>query len=95
MLTRLVGFVSDVTKYTYRNVRRFIAGTIKHAEGVVILSTSALGINAFVGEAPFVYALPAWIEAPMVIPVLSVITVLALLRSAEHRARRRGVVVVE
>lgn len=95
MLGKVVGFITDVAKYAYRNVRNFVVGTFKHAESIAILTTSALGINALVGEAPFVYAMPMWIEAPMVIPVMSVIAVLLLLRSAEWRAKRRGVMVFE
>jgi len=63
--------------------------TFRHFEAAVVLTLSAIGLNALIGEVPFLVALPMWIESPMVIPVISVIAVTMLIKSAEFRASNR------
>jgi hypothetical protein len=45
--------------------------------------------DALLSRLPFVYNLPMWIEAPWVIPVVSVVIVGVLLWNGERRANRR------
>lgn len=68
----------------------FVEGCYHHAEAITILTLSALGLNALLGELPFLIALPMWVEAALVIPVISVLLIAGLTRSAEWRTNRRA-----
>lgn len=83
--------IKHIVRVVKEKVTDFVVGTFRHAETVGILSLSAVGLNALAGELPFLYALPMWIELPLVIPVLSVMTIVALVRIAEYRSSNRMV----
>jgi len=70
-------------------VIRWVLGVYNHAEAIVILVLAALGLNALIGEIPFLFMLPLWVEATMVIPVLSVLIISCLVKFMEWRAIRR------
>lgn len=88
-MPRIFTFTTNVLKIAANKVVKTITGIFRHAETVTIMTFSALGINAFLGELPFYMYAPMWIESAMVIPVLSVLAVSLLAKSAEKRARRR------
>lgn len=88
-MKRLKNFATDVAKKTWYKVKVFFKGLAQHAEAVTILSLAAVGLNTLIGELPFLFALPMIFEAALVIPVLSVITVSLLAKSAEKRAQNR------
>lgn len=73
--------------------KNFIKGLFRHAEMTTVLVTSAIGMNALIGELPYMYQLPMWIESPMVVPVLSVLVISLLIKSAEWRRSQRGLAV--
>lgn len=91
MLDKLINFAKRTTHAAVRKVKSFITGTVRHAESVALLSLSAVGLNALAGELPFMFALPMWIESTMVLPVLSVLMVALLIKSAEYRALNRAI----
>lgn len=86
-------FIRKTVRKAVTKTVEFVKGAFRHAEATAILTFSAIGLTSLIGEMPFVYALPMWIEAPMVIPVASVLAIILLLKSAEFRAQRRGLVV--
>jgi len=59
-----------------------IKSIVKNPESVTILTLSAVGLTAVVSELPFTISLPLAIEAviaaPMVIPVLSIMSIAGL-----------------
>ncbi|HJS83666.1 MAG TPA: hypothetical protein VJ742_12605 [Nitrososphaera sp.] len=73
----------------WKNIKEFFVGVYRHAETITILILASLGLNALLGELPFLFLLPFWIEAVLVIPVISVIAISLLVKSAEWRAKRR------
>ena len=88
--TKVKRFTSNAIATASNKIFEFGKSLVQHTETVVVLSLSAVGLNALAGELPFLYALPMFIESTMVLPVLSVIAVGLLIRSAEFRAVRRG-----
>jgi len=91
MFNSIVNFTKRVAKRTVKTVSNFVKGCVQHTESVAILSLSAIGLNALAGEIPFLVPLPMWIEASMFIPVLSVIAIGLLVKSADYRASNRRV----
>ena len=89
MFRKIKDFVKGVAKAAYHKVKNFFVGVWRHAEAVAILTLAAFGLNVLLGEIPFVFALPMWIEAPLVIPVLAVTIISLIVKFAEWRARRR------
>lgn len=85
-MKRVRNFAVEVAKQTFHKVKSFLKGAFNHAESIILLSLSALGLNSLLGELPFLVALPAWIEWPLIIPVIAVLTVSALSKMAEKRA---------
>lgn len=89
MLDKLWNFVLAAAHACYDKVVSFVRGVFTHTEAIIITGLAALGLNALLGELPFIFMMPMWIEAAMVIPVLSVLIIGLLLISAEWRASRR------
>ena len=83
-------FLKKVALGAVRKVRNFVKGVVRHFESIIILVLASLGLNSLLGELPFYFALPMWIEVTMVIPVLAVLLISFLTKSAEWRAKRRS-----
>lgn len=95
-LTEKVTFFSRVKKFAKEaataaknKVINFFKGFYQNVESVGVLTLSAFGLSALLGELPFWVTLPWWIEGAMVIPVLSVLVIVALVTIGEKRAKRR------
>lgn len=86
----IFSFLNEMWVAARNRVVRFIKDLYEHTEAIGILVLASLGLNALLGEIPFYFTLPLWIEAPMVIPVLAVIGIAMLVRSSEWRAKRRA-----
>lgn len=82
-------FVMEGSKAFWAALKKFFSDVYNHAEAIVLLILSSIGLNLLLQEIPFYVALPMWVEAAMVIPVLSVIGVQLLTWSASNRAKRR------
>lgn len=82
-------FSKRVLRAAFNRVKSFIISCYTHSEAVVILTLAALGLNALMSEIPFAFSVPLWIEAPLIIPVASVLTISLILKSSEFRANRR------
>lgn len=91
MLQKIHNFTKKVLKAAFERVRTFVVGVYQHAEAVVILTLSALGLNILLSEIPFVVAVPVFIEAALVIPVISVLLISLLVRSSALRANKRSI----
>lgn len=90
MLRKIRRFTSRVIKAAFNRVKTFVVSCFKHTEAIVILTLASMGLNLWLSEVPFYVALPAFVEATMVIPVISVCCILLLLKSADARFVRRN-----
>lgn len=88
-LKKAADFVRDVVVVAKDRVVNFVKGFARHFESVGILTLSSLGLATLLAEIPFYVTLPMWIEAPMVIPALSILIIIGLVKLAEYRASRR------
>lgn len=86
---KVTRFAIDTLKNAKTKVIDFFKGFYNNFESVGILTLSSFGISALLGELPFWLTLPMWIEAPMVIPFISVCIVWLLATSGEKRAKKR------
>ncbi len=86
---RVLHFVIDVLKVIHREIEDFIKNVRDHLETIILMVLAVFGLSALIGELPFLYMLPMWIEAAFVTPVLAVIIVACIVRLAEWRAVRR------
>ena len=86
---RLKKFVKEVAVTAKNKVFNFFKGFYENVETVGVLTLSAFGLSALIGELPFLLTLPWWIEGAMVIPVLSVMIIFLLVTIGEKRAKRR------
>lgn len=60
------------------SIKGMVLDVISNAEAAVILTFSAIGLTTILSELPFHYALPAFIDAAMVFPVISIFIIFAL-----------------
>lgn len=89
-MNRLTRFLKNVVITAKDKIVDFFVGVYHHAEAITVSVLSAIGLSALLGELPFIYLLPLWVEGPFVIPVFSVFIIWLLLKSAEWRAERRN-----
>lgn len=88
-IRKMKRFILRVAKVAMMKVWRFVVGVYNHAEAIAVLVLASLGLNALLGEIPFYYMLPMWVEATMIIPVLSVLIISFIIKIAEWRHNRR------
>lgn len=88
-LDKIKKFCKDVYVSAKNAVISFFKGVYHHAESITILTLSSFGLSALLGEVPFWVALPWWIEAAMVIPLISVGIITLLILNGERRAKNR------
>lgn len=89
MLRKIAMFCTKAFLAAKNTIVSFIRGTFTHIETIVILTLASFGTTALIGELPFFVALPMWFEQTFIVPVLSVLAVMSLIKLAEWRARRR------
>lgn len=82
-------FIRKAAAKAVDKVLKFFVGVYHHAEAITILTLAAIGLNALLGELPFIFMLPMWIEATMVIPVLAVVIISLMVKFMEWRMIRR------
>lgn len=90
MVSKSVQFTTDVTIVIKNHIVEFVKGCWNHAETISILTLSSIGLTSLLSELPFAYTMPMWIESPMVIPVISVLLIILLVKLAEHRSLKRA-----
>jgi hypothetical protein len=73
-----MNFIKRILKAIWRTVKNAVIDLFSNIESVVILSASAIGVSAILQQLPFHYTLPAIIDAPMIIPIVSVLFILLL-----------------
>lgn len=87
---RFKKFVKDVAVSAKNKIVDFFKGMYHNAESISVLVLSSFGLSALIGELPFWMTLPWWVEAPLVIPVLSVGIIYLLVYNGERRMLNRA-----
>lgn len=87
-------FIKRVLVAAKDKVVSFVKDAYHHAEAAALLVAASFGINAAVStltttEAGKFFILPAFLEPTMVIPVVSVLAVIALVKLGEYRTYKR------
>lgn len=85
MFRRLWNFVKKVVRVTVRTFKDIVKDILDNAEATVILCAASIGVSAVASRYAMVTALPAFIDAPMVIPVLSILFITSLVLSMQWR----------
>lgn len=86
----MIDFIKRAANAAKTTITSFIERCVKHTEAIAILTLSAVGLNVLLGELPFYWTLPMWIEAPMVIPVLSVLAISGMVKLMQFRVLNRA-----
>lgn len=86
---KVANFFTTVVEFAYKRVKGFFVSIYQNFESIIVLTLSAIGLTALLSELPFIWTLPMWIEATMVIPVCAVIIITVLMKIGEWRAARR------
>jgi len=82
---RFINWLKKVIMSALNSIKNLFVETVQNIESVVILSFSAIGLTTILSEIPFHYALPAFIDAPLIIPVIAVLTILLLITIMQMR----------
>jgi hypothetical protein len=80
-------FIKKVFIAAIRTIKNMVIDLLSNLESVIIMSAAAVGISAMLQQIPFHYTLPIWIDAPMFIPVLSVMFIMLLVSIYQWRTR--------
>ena len=83
-------FVKRIFKAIWTTIKNAIVDLFHNFESVLILSASAVGVSAILQQIPFHYALPAFVDAPLFIPVVSVLFIMLLVSIYSWRTRYVG-----
>lgn len=86
----VIRFAKQVVRTVVKTVKSFIRDCYQHTEAIILLVLASVGLNYLLQQVPMAVAMPFWIEAAMVIPVISVICIQLLTWSATTRAKRRA-----
>lgn len=84
-----VTFVKEAVTVAYAKVKAFAIGVYQHFETIVILVLAVFGLANLIGELPFLFSLPMWVESTMFAPVAAVLIIKGLLKLSEWRINRR------
>lgn len=87
MFKKIINFVKKVAIVALRTIREAIVDLVSNFEATIILCLATLGTSALISQYSYTIALPAIIEAPMVVPVISVILISTLILSIHWRLR--------
>lgn len=85
MIKKFFRFLGRVVRTITRTIVRAVKEVITNIEAVTILSLATVGTAAVLTELPFHFAVPVIMESTMVIPVISVLFILALVSIMELR----------
>lgn len=86
---RTKNFVVDVAVAAKNTVVDFAIGLWHHAESTTLLVLSSIGLSSLLAEIPFIFTVPMWFEGVFIIPVISVLLILALVKISEKRGYYR------
>ena len=82
---KFLSWLKRIALSAFNAIKGLLVDLYQNAESVIILSFSAIGLTTILAELPYHYAMPAFIDGTMIIPVLSVLTILALITIMQWR----------
>jgi len=74
-MNRFFSFIKNIVTTIISELKKFISEVFHNIAGILILTTSAIGISSVITQIPFYVALPLWIESAAVVSFLSIIIV--------------------
>jgi len=93
-IKKAIAFVKEIVEVVVHKVVDFFKGVYHHFETVVILVLATFGLANLIGELPFMFTLPMWVESAFLAPVLAVIIIKSLIKLSEWRMARREAKIV-
>lgn len=87
---KFLTWIKNLFLKALNTIKGIVIDLFKNAEAAVILTFSAIGLTSILAEIPFHYALPAFIDGAMVIPVLSVLIIFLLVTTMQLRMNYAG-----
>lgn len=85
MLSKLINFSRKTYEVAKVNIRKFVRGTMQHAETITIMGLASIGATSVISYMPVYYTAPIWVDVSMISPVIAVFVVLGLVKVAEVR----------
>lgn len=85
MLRKICSFIKNVAISAFKVMKDFVTETVSNAEAVTILVFSSIGLTSVLTELPFHITVPMWIEAPLIIPFISTLTIFLLVLCIQWR----------
>ena len=85
MIRRILNFLKNMCLSAFRTTKNIVIDMFNNAEAVILLSAASIGFTAILTEIPFHITVPMWIDAPMVLPFMSVLIVLTIVTIMEKR----------
>ena len=86
---KFLNWIKRMFMSALNSIKGMVIDLISNAEAAVILTFSAIGITTILSELPFHYALPAFVDAAMVLPIISIFIVLTLITIMSWRTSCR------
>lgn len=90
LFTRIGRFFKRAVKAAKNKIVDFFKGVYHHTEAIAVLVFASFGLTHLLGELPFVFTLPMWVEASLFFPVVSILLIIGMMKNAERRALNRG-----
>lgn len=81
---------NEFAKIIMEEAKKIWKDVIDNWEAAIILSLATIGLIFIIGELPNFIWIPAFIEAPMVVPVISVLIIMLLVTLLEHKIKEDG-----
>ena len=72
MLTKIRNFIKKAVKAAISFLKDTAVDVANHTETAISMVVESIGWTVVIGSLPFIIALPMWVEATMVVPVLAV-----------------------
>jgi hypothetical protein len=82
---KFLNWIKRLFMSALNSIKGIVIDLFKNAEAAVILTFSAIGLTTILAEIPFHYALPAFIDGALVLPVISIFIILILITSMQWR----------
>jgi len=78
---------NDFAKIVLNEAKKILKDVVDNWEAAIILTLSSVGLTHIIGSLPETVNLPAFIEIPMVAPVISVLIILFLVFLIERKMK--------
>lgn len=77
---KIINFIKKILVNIFNSLKNLIINILSNIESVIILLFASIGLTTILAEIPFHYALPAFIDAPLIIPIVSIMLITGLVQ---------------